>query len=57
MARIEVEMSDEWRNCQHEWKEVESHLTDPARIEVECKKCGTPGEKWLATGEVDWPCT
>ena len=47
----------DWNSCEHEWEEVEGCMLDPKRTTVECKKCGCPGEQWVETGEVDWPCT
>jgi len=26
-------------------------------LEVICTKCQCPGERWVSTGEVDWPTT
>lgn len=50
-------MPDNWAWCDHDWREVDSQMTDPERVAVVCRKCQCPGEKWLETGEVEWPTT
>jgi hypothetical protein len=44
--------SDRWDDCEHDWKEVES----ASGCDVECKKCGCPGEK-STDDSVYWPAT
>ena len=46
-----------WDECEHEWEEIESQFSNEKYIYVKCKKCGCPGEKDLATGDVFWPAT
>ena len=49
-------------DCQHEWEPYGDYeLGDVAglgpRESVICIKCGAPGERYIRTGEVDWPTT
>lgn len=56
------DMSDvptmDWKNCDHIWVEsTGDHDSPPDRSQVECKKCGCPGERDNVDGSVFWPAT
>lgn len=59
LAQKAAERMSRWYGCQHVWhlNPGTSHLSDERREEVRCMKCDCPGERWVATGEVDWPTT
>lgn len=58
MSRIEgIPCPSDWAECEHQWKAYESMLDGSSRVAVHCVKCRCPGERLIATGEVDWPTT
>lgn len=47
-------------DCEHEWRALtRDHMEEgkPGFTQVECVKCGVPGERTDDTGEVFWPAT
>jgi hypothetical protein len=54
---------DAWDVCEHQWSITPGDwdLGDVpgmgAREDVTCVKCQCPGERYVETGEVDWPTT
>jgi hypothetical protein len=42
--------------CEHVWKTRGGDWDNPKAENVECIKCGVPGERY-ANGEVFWPAT
>jgi hypothetical protein len=49
----------DWDACEHDWVIFQGTwiVNDDRREEVRCRHCGCPGERWVDTGEVDWPTT
>ena len=45
-------MADEWDDCEHEWREVESM----SERDVVCVKCRCPGTR-ENDGSIYWPAT
>lgn len=52
--------NEKWDACQHQWKDItRDHMQEgkPDCTQVECWKCGVPGERTDSTGHVFWPAT
>lgn len=52
----------DWSTCNHNWIiSGDGELGDVPgcgpREEVTCSICGCPGERFISTGEVEWPTT
>lgn len=57
--KLAVSVSDEWASCSHVWEEADGLGMADKFCDVECRKCGCPGEySWSwGPGEVVWPTT
>ncbi len=52
-----VMVAGDWARCEHLWREMIDNYSGPGRTDMCCVKCGVPGERTDATGEVYWPAT
>lgn len=58
MAKLNVPMSEDEANCEHEWDTHISSMSSNEYFEdVFCRKCKVEGQRDCETYEVTWPCT
>jgi len=50
-------MSNNWKDCNHEWYVYGDFDLGGNRTEVKCSLCGCMGERNDSSGEVFWPTT